>query len=280
MITTYRTFKTLLFTLFIVCNSIAQEKEIYIEYDYFLKGDEGKKKAFEVVSNKKESLCTTVSQIQLGNIRIINTEKNEEILPEALPKTFLYKDFINQNMVTEDNHITHKTYYVSESTNLFKWKLTGKTKKILKYNCQEVTTEFRGRKYVAYFTSDLPFKAGPWKFGGLPGAILEVSTIDNQVKIKAIQLKIRSASKIENPFPKKQTISWEDYRDQYVKNMKKEKKKREISMAKMRSQLIAKGIDPGKMSTDIDHYPRIEIIIEGNNYANTEKQMKKFFGNK
>ena len=56
----------------------------------------------------------------------------------------------------------------------FKWQIQSETKKILSYTCQKALGEFRGRKYIAWFTSDIPLSDGPWKFSGLPGLILAV----------------------------------------------------------------------------------------------------------
>lgn len=46
-------------------------------------------------------------------------------------------------------------------------------KKIDKYNCQKATTKKYGRTWYAYFTEDIPFQFGPYKFNNLPGLILE-----------------------------------------------------------------------------------------------------------
>lgn len=42
------------------------------------------------------------------------------------------------------------------------------------YRCRKATTRFRGRTYTAWYAVELPFSEGPYKFGGLPGLILQI----------------------------------------------------------------------------------------------------------
>ena len=56
----------------------------------------------------------------------------------------------------------------------FGWKISDEHRQILKYDCVKATCTFRGRDYEAWFTSSIPMSYGPWKFGGLPGLILEI----------------------------------------------------------------------------------------------------------
>ncbi|MBF8457929.1 GLPGLI family protein [Kaistella sp. G5-32] len=56
----------------------------------------------------------------------------------------------------------------------FDWKITNEKAKIGTYNTQKATTEFGGRKWNAWFTSDIPFQDGPYKFHGLPGLIVKI----------------------------------------------------------------------------------------------------------
>ena len=56
-----------------------------------------------------------------------------------------------------------------------KWEIKKDTATILSYSCQKAVTEFRGRTWEAWFTSEIPINNGPWKFGGLPGLIMKIS---------------------------------------------------------------------------------------------------------
>lgn len=78
---------------------------------------------------------------------------------------------------------TSSPYSLKDQTNYFiydevkkpQWKIDEKsTKKILGYTCIKATTTFRGAEMTAYYTKELPYSAGPFKFFGLPGLILDI----------------------------------------------------------------------------------------------------------
>ncbi|ROI05438.1 GLPGLI family protein [Chryseobacterium sp. G0240] len=66
-------------------------------------------------------------------------------------------------------------YFVHDQVAEPAWKIDeSKTKKILGYNCIQAKGIFRGSEITAYFTKELPYSAGPFKFYGLPGVILDI----------------------------------------------------------------------------------------------------------
>ncbi|KPE50814.1 GLPGLI family protein [Chryseobacterium indologenes] len=76
-----------------------------------------------------------------------------------------------------------KTYlFTSISTDKYKvledkkpvWKILPEKQKIGEYDTQKATTSFGGREWTAWFTSDIPFQDGPYKFYGLPGLIVKI----------------------------------------------------------------------------------------------------------
>jgi len=73
---------------------------------------------------------------------------------------------------------------VIEPTGTIKWELINESKKIGSYRAFKAKSTFRGRKYVAWYTPEIEVNAGPWKFQGLPGLILEIMDEDQGVQFK------------------------------------------------------------------------------------------------
>ena len=64
--------------------------------------------------------------------------------------------------------------YTYEEHRKMDWKILPETVKIGEYEAQKAETTFAGRKWYAWFTQDIPFQDGPYKFKGLPGLIIKV----------------------------------------------------------------------------------------------------------
>lgn len=65
-------------------------------------------------------------------------------------------------------------YRYTEPWPSMQWTLKDEKQTICGYQCQKAICHWRGRDYVAWFTSAIPLKSGPWKFGGLPGLIMKI----------------------------------------------------------------------------------------------------------
>lgn len=74
------------------------------------------------------------------------------------------------------------------------WKLTNEKRKVKNLNLQKATTNWGGRKWTAWFTTDIPFQEGPYKFHGLPGLIIELSDDKKDYKFELVK-----SQKIEKP---------------------------------------------------------------------------------
>lgn len=64
--------------------------------------------------------------------------------------------------------------YSYEEDRPMDWKILPETAKIGDYKTQKAETTFAGRTWFAWFTMEIPFQDGPYKFSGLPGLIVKV----------------------------------------------------------------------------------------------------------
>lgn len=55
------------------------------------------------------------------------------------------------------------------------WKLMNEKKIINSLNCKKAEVSFKGRDWIAWYTTEIPFPYGPYKFSGLPGLIVKIT---------------------------------------------------------------------------------------------------------
>ncbi|PIQ47444.1 MAG: hypothetical protein COW03_15065 [Cytophagales bacterium CG12_big_fil_rev_8_21_14_0_65_40_12] len=136
------------------------------------------------------------------------------------------------------------------------WRIEKRTKDIASYKCYRASTTFRGREYIAWFSPDIPFDVGPWKFNGLPGMILEVSDKENLVYFKVSALSLsNSSSKIGFDYLG-EFVSYEDLRS------------RQLTIWKRRNEMLK-----SKAARMMAASPGLEIEIE---LPNTPVYTEKF----
>jgi GLPGLI family protein len=170
----------ILFFLIIKIKSQAGFNVVY-EADYSLIYKSQKKNAivqdaaFALLMNEKESYYKNMNQYIGDSLRY------EKKLHENSPidEQMKYISDFPENIGTTNGkfYVTLKfsnDYFRYEETNDITWNLVNEYKKIGKYNCQKAMTKRYGRTWIAYFTKEIPFSFGPYKFNKLPGLILEV----------------------------------------------------------------------------------------------------------
>lgn len=111
--------------------------------------------------------------------------------PQKRSKTLLRSRIIkknNSNTIEYLTEIAETDYLVQQNIDL-KWKLHPEYRLVLDYKTQKATTEFGGRKWIAWFAKDIPFQDGPYKFKGLPGLIVKIEdeSKSHQFELKGIK---------------------------------------------------------------------------------------------
>ena len=89
--------------------------------------------------------------------------------------------------------ISPDNYLYDENIINFRWKMIDESRSICGHTCQKATCSFRGRDWTAWYAIDIPMSQGPWKFGGLPGLILQVEDSKREHVFTAVS--IRKGSK-------------------------------------------------------------------------------------
>ncbi len=137
-------------------------------------------------------------------------ENKHKVIP------FVIKDYKVKSIIY-NQPIINKITYIRDSLPLQKWEIMNEVKLINNFKCQKAITNFRGRDYIAWFTPDIQVIGGPWKFDGLPGFILEVSSIDGVLKIIANKINFKKSDKINFNFKKEKFITWDEYKRRFKK---------------------------------------------------------------
>lgn len=180
-------FSIVFIAVFTIANAQESANRFFYELTFKPKKDSTKiEKTMTVLDiTKQKSIYrdyTTISQDSIIKVQI-----------EAMQKSGVYKDMSKSVKMPKFSEKIDKFYpdmkvlYIERvangftpisigySENLkFDWKILNEKEKIGTYNTQKATADFGGRKWTAWFTSDLPFQDGPYKFHGLPGLIVKI----------------------------------------------------------------------------------------------------------
>ncbi|MEA1850670.1 GLPGLI family protein [Chryseobacterium sp. MHB01] len=114
------------------------------------------------------SMAEVQKQIKSGGGNInISRRDNQGMVGYKVTKS--YPDFKTYLFT----RISMDQYKVKEDQKP-EWKILPEKQKIGAYNAQKATTSYGGREWVAWFSTDIPFQDGPYKFYGLPGLIVKL----------------------------------------------------------------------------------------------------------
>lgn len=66
------------------------------------------------------------------------------------------------------------------------WTILAESDTLLSYLCGKAECDFKGRRWTAWFTAEIPVSEGPWKLCGLPGLILKAQDSEGHYTFTAI----------------------------------------------------------------------------------------------
>lgn len=111
--------------------------------------------------------------------------EREEVIRERCEEQQLSSSsvtpFVSLSLPEEKRHIMQYdlsmagVYRYEEPLPNQKWEITGETSEKMGFRVTKAVTTFRGRRWEAWFSEEIPLPYGPYVFGGLPGLIVEMS---------------------------------------------------------------------------------------------------------
>ncbi len=85
----------------------------------------------------------------------------------------VYKNYIKEEIIYTEKSLDAYFKY-EENLDVFNWHLTQDTATICGYHTQKAICDYGGRSWIAWFSPEIPFNDGPYKFNGLPGLIVKI----------------------------------------------------------------------------------------------------------
>jgi GLPGLI family protein len=126
--------------------------------------------------NDSISLCESSKNFDITTkekTNIYRLEKGFHELTWAIVKT--RDDILTFDSFSEDMSEKGNIHYMfKEELNELNWILQQDTATIQNFKCQKAITNYGGRTWEAWFSSEIPISFGPYKFGGLPGLIISI----------------------------------------------------------------------------------------------------------
>lgn len=148
---------------------------------------------FMLAFNAKKSVYSSQTRVKQDStmqaILAAAEAKNSDVVNMGVILPTTEDDVYNENSkISIIKNTQQQSYLINETTNKIDWKIDSETKTLLGYTCQKATGICKGRKYTAWFTTDIPASFGPWKLHGLPGLILEAYDERHFIKFECTKL--------------------------------------------------------------------------------------------
>ncbi len=101
---------------------------------------------------------------------------------------YITKNFI-ENIIYKSIQTVYRDIYSIKITEKLNWAILPEKSKIANFDVQKATVNYGGRKWTAWFTTEIPIQDGPYIFNGLPGLIVEISDDQNDYNFNLTEIK-------------------------------------------------------------------------------------------
>ena len=133
----------------------------------------------------------------------------------------IHRNF-DANKLIEHHEMLGKTYLMEDSLVTYNWRVQNQIKDVAGYICMKAETfdPVKNQKITAWFAQDIPVAAGPERYFGLPGLILELDINDGDVVVSAQKVELKNVQKeLALPKMKGKKLKVADYNQMIQKHI-------------------------------------------------------------
>ena len=169
-------------------------------------------KVEEVAKREKDLMRLDIGEHSSQYISIIGeflTKNKSDIMAKRIKDPYAgyttLRDEVFKNTPDEGYlRFVHMPGWVScreKIEGLFDWQLQDGDSIVCGYPCHKAITTFRGRTWTVWYTLDLPYSDGPWKFCGLPGLVLYAYDSEDKFRFNCIGIEKGDGHEIKMKMP-------------------------------------------------------------------------------
>lgn len=163
----------------------------------------GGKSVFRFLEEVKENSVFTDNEGVPHFSISLNDSTGKWVFKNANDTTLIFRDILYLDGKP-------KPILVKETLPKMNWTLLKENDTINNLLCSKAETSFRGRKYVAWYSEEIPLNNGPWKFHNLPGLIVKVRSKDGIISFTLTAIEY-SDKPVSMPTFSDEYISLEEY---------------------------------------------------------------------
>lgn len=245
----------IIFLFFVGQKSFAQSQEIIVEYNEFFDTD-------RPVEMKGFLYATPSGSIYEEDLSSRKRLKEPTILPENESiKTIVIPPLVSENEIYnidfESNIVKTFGWIIADNKSkitdkvVINWELINEKKLIDGIECYKATAYFRGRNWEAWYAPSIPYSAGPMKFHGLPGLIIEISDETKRYNFAAIKIEHIKESVYQEQLDKFQSISY-NQEQTLMEFVKEQDEARENMFTDMNSREVQIISQPSRLRNNIE----------------------------
>jgi len=166
-----------------------------VEHRYILQSGASESKFYSPRTEYVDSLRSTPEGEAKYQEMCSSAFKDGVMRYDAIPRpdgVYYITKNVSQNRIATYDINGLEQYFMEETMPTWDWHIADSTKIVLGYECQLATTDFHGRKWIVWFTPDIPVMDGPWKLCGLPGIILDAADASGMYSFTADGVQLSS----------------------------------------------------------------------------------------